>query len=79
VIDSPAFFDVTKKFHNALQSGSLNLSELKKSLYLDINQEFARFTSINYDCIIVHDPQPLPLIKYLPILQTGKRSGGINI
>jgi trehalose synthase len=66
---SPAYFDVTKKFHNALQSGPLNLSELKKTLYLDINQEFSRFTSINYDCIIVHDPQPLPLIRFYKKIQ----------
>ena len=61
---SPAFFDVTKKFHNAMQGSPINLSQLKKSLYLNINQEFSRFTHLNYDSIIVHDPQPLALIKY---------------
>jgi len=62
---SPAFFDVTKSFHNALQGGSIELDELKKSLYMDINQEYAGFTHLNnYDCLIVHDPQPLPLIKF---------------
>lgn len=66
---SPAFFDVTKRFHNALQGGTINLSELKKTLYLDINQEFSRFTAINYDFIIVHDPQPLPLIKFYKKIQ----------
>jgi trehalose synthase len=66
---SPAFFDVTKKFHNALQGGSINLSQHKKTLYLDINQEFARFTAMQYDCVIVHDPQPLPLIQFYKKLQ----------
>ncbi|MBP7088985.1 MAG: glycosyltransferase [Candidatus Omnitrophica bacterium] len=62
---SPAFFDVTKSFHNALQGGPIELNELKKSLYLDINQEYASFTHLNhYNCLIVHDPQPLPLIKF---------------
>jgi len=62
---SPAFFDVTKSFHNAMQGGSIELNELKKSIYLDINQEYARFTRLNaYDCLVVHDPQPLPLINF---------------
>ncbi|MBN3040395.1 MAG: glycosyltransferase [Candidatus Omnitrophica bacterium] len=62
---SPAFFDVTKSFHNALQSGTLELDDHKKSLYMEINQEYANFTHLNiYDCLIVHDPQPLPLIKF---------------
>ena len=38
---NPAFFDVTKKFHNALQGDSINLSQQKKSLYLEINKEFS--------------------------------------
>lgn len=58
------FFDVTKKFHNALQGANINLSERKKQLYLQVNESFAKFTHLNHDCVIVHDPQPLPLIKY---------------
>ncbi|MFC1632407.1 glycosyltransferase [Candidatus Omnitrophota bacterium] len=61
---NPAFFDVTKGFHNALQSGSIELSDMKKMVYTDVNQEFAGYTHLKYDCIIVHDPQPLPLIKF---------------
>jgi trehalose synthase len=61
---SPDFFNVTKKFHNALQGADLNLSERKKQLYLRVNEHFARFTHIHHDCVIVHDPQPLALIKF---------------
>lgn len=62
---SPAFFDITKSFHNALQSGTITLTEQMKNIYLDINQEYANFSHLNkYDCLIVHDPQPLPLIKF---------------
>jgi len=60
---SPDFFNVTKKFHNALQGATLNLSDRKKSLYLQVNDNFARFTHLYHDCVIVHDPQPLPLIR----------------
>ena len=61
---SPDFFNVTKKFHNALQGASLDLSEQKKRLYLQVNENFARFTHFDHDCVIVHDPQPLALIRY---------------
>lgn len=62
---SPAFFDITKSFHNALQGGPITLTEEIKNIYLDINQEYANFSHLNkYDCLIVHDPQPLPLIKF---------------
>ena len=60
---SPDFFSITKKFHNALQGASLNLSEQKKRLYLQVNENFAKFTHLDHDCVIVHDPQPLPLIR----------------
>ncbi|MHC4619518.1 MAG: glycosyltransferase [Planctomycetota bacterium] len=60
---SPDFFDITKKFHNALQGASLNLSEMKKRLYLQVNANFAKFTHLEHDCVIVHDPQPLPIIN----------------
>ena len=61
---SQEFFEITKSFHNALQGGPFNLSERKKQLYLQINENFSRFTHLSHDCIIIHDPQPLALIKY---------------
>ncbi len=61
---TPDFFSVTKKFHNALQGKKIHLTALKKKLYTNTNEIFASFTHINHDCIIIHDPQPLPLIQY---------------
>lgn len=58
------FFSITKKFHNGLQGNSINLSNNKKNLYLETNDRFARFTHLDHDCVVVHDPQPLPLIKF---------------
>jgi len=58
------FFSITKKFHNGLQGSSINLSNNKKRFYLDTNDRFSRFTHLDHDCVIVHDPQPLPLIKF---------------
>ncbi len=60
---SQEFFEITKQFHNALQGADLNLSERKKDLYLQVNDTFSRFTHLNHDCVIVHDPQPLSMIR----------------
>lgn len=60
---TPAFFDITKSFHNALQGAPINLTESKKELYLLVNSNYARFTHLDHDCVIVHDPQPLALIR----------------
>lgn len=61
---SPDFFAITKKFHNALQGESINLTAMKKEIYEEQNEYFSRFTHLNHDLVIVHDPQPLPMISY---------------
>ncbi len=61
---SPDFFEITKKFHNALQGDPINLTDNKKRLYLQTNEDFSTYTHIDHDIVIIHDPQPLPLIKF---------------
>lgn len=61
---NPDFFDITKKFHNALQGDPVNLTEIKKRLYIEANEYFSTYTHITHDCVIIHDPQPLPLIQF---------------
>ncbi len=60
---SQEFFETTKSFHNALQGQKLNLSAEQKRLYMQVNQNFAKFTHLDHDCVIIHDPQPLALIR----------------
>jgi trehalose synthase len=60
---SQEFFEITKSFHNALQGAKLNLSIRKKRVYLQTNENFSRFTHLGHDCVIIHDPQPLSLIR----------------
>ena len=60
----PDFFAVTKKFHNALQGGDINLSEKKLEIYEEVIEENAIRTHLDQDFVVVHDPQPLPLINY---------------
>jgi trehalose synthase len=61
---SPDFFSVTKKMHNALQGAEINLSELKMQIYESIVYENALRNHLDHDRIIIHDPQPLPMINH---------------
>ena len=59
------FYGVTKKFHNALQGQKINFSEMKKRLYVQVNETFSTYTHINaHDFVVIHDPQPLPLVQF---------------
>jgi trehalose synthase len=63
---TPDFFNITKKFHNALQGYPVNLTEMKKRLYVQANEDFSTYSHITHNCVIIHDPQPLPLIQCYP-------------
>jgi len=62
---APDFFSITKKMHNALQGGDFNLTEMKKQIYEDVVYKNAVRNHIEgHDFIIIHDPQPLPMITH---------------
>ncbi|NOZ68901.1 MAG: glycosyltransferase [Deferribacteres bacterium] len=61
---SPDFFSITKKIHNALQGESINLSDRKKELYEFIIHQNSLRTHLDHDVVIIHDPQPLPMINH---------------
>ena len=61
---SPDFFSVTKKLHNALQGGEIDLTELKKQHYEQIVFHNSLRMNIDADVVVVHDPQPLPLVTH---------------
>lgn len=71
-IEAPkSFFVITKKIHNLLQGKNDLLTEKEKILYLTINKKLGKL--LRYFCqrfksgiIIIHDPQPLPLISFIP-------------
>lgn len=58
------FFNVTKKMHNALQGSDIHLTDRKKEIYENINFQNALRNHIRHDFVIVHDPQPLPMIEH---------------
>ncbi|MEF8799050.1 MAG: glycosyltransferase, partial [Candidatus Bipolaricaulota bacterium] len=49
-----------------LQGEQITVTDHEKGIYTGINQLFSRFTHIKHDVMIVHDPQPLPLISFYP-------------
>jgi trehalose synthase len=61
---SPDFFGVTKKMHNALQGMGFKFTTIKKNIYENVIYENSIRNHLDHDLIIVHDPQPLPLIRH---------------
>ena len=58
------FFAITKNFHNALQGQAVAFSDEEKDLYLQTNESFSGQMAIDHDLVVIHDPQPLPLIRF---------------
>lgn len=61
---TPDFFSITKKMHNALQGGEIDLSSIKKEIFEQVIYENSVRSFLEHDFVIVHDPQPLPLIEH---------------
>lgn len=60
------FFEVTKQIHNFLQGKEGSLSEEQKKIYLEYNHFLARLLEkIEYDILIIHDPQPAAALAFL--------------
>ena len=67
VMEAPQeFFNVTKKFHNALQGGKVNIEKDEWELYERVNRMNAGKMEEKFgDVVIIHDPQPaaIPLFS----------------
>src|SRR5438270_5980984 len=61
---TPDFFSITKKMHNALQGGEIDLSKIKREIFEQVIYENSLRNFLDHDFIMVHDPQPLPLIEH---------------
>jgi len=65
---TPEFFEITKSFHHALQGRRVSLSEKDFALYEEVNRREAERLEDKLreaDFVIIHDPQPAYLIKYI--------------
>ncbi|MBD3378207.1 glycosyltransferase [candidate division KSB1 bacterium] len=61
---SPDFFGVTKKMHNALQGDEINLTARKIKIFEQVIYQNALRNHLDHDAVIIHDPQPLPMILH---------------
>ncbi|MFH0771133.1 MAG: glycosyltransferase [Candidatus Omnitrophota bacterium] len=57
------FFDVTKKFHNALHGMPAEISQKDFDTFLDTSRSNIEEINIYGDVVFIHDPQPVALIK----------------
>jgi trehalose synthase len=63
------FFDMTKKVHNALQGTPETITDDMWDHYHKINMKNSAKLDLEADGVLIHDPQPAPLIEYR---KTGK-------
>ncbi|MBM4140296.1 MAG: glycosyltransferase [Nitrospira sp.] len=58
------FFDITKKIHNALQGTSEEITDTMWQYHFEINSKNAEKLNLEADAVLIHDPQPAPLIAF---------------
>ncbi len=58
------FFDITKKIHNALQGNSENITREMWDYHFEVNVRNAERMNLDADAVLIHDPQPAPLIEF---------------
>jgi trehalose synthase len=61
-----AFFGVTKAIHNALHGTPVEMTQAMRDQFLVVNDENATALDLAADLVVIHDPQPLPLITHRP-------------
>lgn len=58
------FFEITKKIHNAMQSRKEEITEEMWQYHHEINRRNASKINLEADLVLIHDPQPSPLIEF---------------
>src|SRR5256884_2424846 len=60
-----AFFDATKTIHNALQGAPSGLTPAMEAAYREVNEANAAKFHDDFDVVVIHDPQPAPLVNLI--------------
>ena len=58
------FFDITKKIHNALQGNPEEITEEMWNYHFEVNRRNAERLNLDADAVLIHDPQPAPLVEF---------------
>lgn len=56
------FFNITKAFHNALHGTKVEINKEMFDAFQETNSQNAKELVFDEDYVVIHDPQPLPLI-----------------
>ena len=57
------FFEVTKKFHNALHGKAEEITQRDFEIFMETSQENIKNVNTYGDIVFIHDPQPIALIN----------------
>ncbi len=57
------FFEVTKKFHNALHGRAEEISDRDFEIFMETSRQNLENVNTYGDIVFVHDPQPIALVK----------------
>ncbi|MEW6409630.1 MAG: glycosyltransferase [Nitrospirota bacterium] len=58
------FFEITKKIHNALQGNVERITNDMWQQHYEVNRENSEKISLYADAVVIHDPQPIPLVEF---------------
>ncbi len=59
-----AFYETTKKIHNALQGNAERLTPAMWTHHFEVNRNNAARLDLDADAVLIHDPQPAPLVEF---------------
>lgn len=63
------FYDMTKKVHNSLQGDAEDIGKDAWDYHYEVNRRNAENLDLDADAVLIHDPQPAPLVQF-------KKNGG---
>jgi len=58
------FYEITKKIHNALQGNKEIITKEMWEHHFEINKKNAPNIDLDADAVLIHDPQPGPLVEF---------------
>ena len=58
------FFDITKKIHNTLQGNPEEITGEMWNYHYEVNRRNAERLNLDADAVLIHDPQPAPLVEF---------------
>jgi trehalose synthase len=66
IVGPPEFYQATKRIHNTLQGAQLPFTKAMQDAFMAASNHAARQIDLAADAVMIHDPQPSPLIASRP-------------